>query len=107
MAQKRKRHLRYQQKKGKTVATGSGVDSEAVVDESVSSHQTDAPQKRTAEAKEFTKLPESETRFIRKELVYIALVALAVIVVYVGIFIVFRTTQLDEWLNSLIQLGSK
>lgn len=107
MAQKRKRHLRYRQKKSKSVTTGSRADSEAVADESVSKTENNAPRKRKAEAKEFTKLPERETRFIRKELVYIALVAFAVIIAYIGIFLVFRTTQLDEWLNSLIQLGAK
>lgn len=107
MAQKRKRHLRYQQKKGKAVAAGSQLDPEVTPDNSVTSRTTKASQKAQVTAKEFTKLSASETRFIRKELVYIAVVAAVVIVAYIGIFIVFRTTQVDEWLNSLIQLGSK
>lgn len=105
MAQKRKRHLRYQQKKGNVVATGSRAGSTEPKDKPVSGPEATTLNKRKVDTKDFTKLPEIETRFIRKELVFIALVALAVIIGYIGIFLVFRTTQLDEWLNSLIRLS--
>lgn len=66
-----------------------------------SSHKTSAAK---VEKQDFTKLPESETQFVRREIVYIGLIALVLLVFYLVIFLVFRFTAVDEWLSGLIQL---
>ena len=119
MPAKRKRHLRYQAKKSHANEQEAVLSSTNSAADGKKSHQklpfqagetarnksVERPTKRELES--YTKLPAEETKFIRRELIYIAIIAVVIIVLYIGILLLFRITQIDEWLNSLIKLNSR
>lgn len=106
---RKKQHLRYQAKKGRLQTTTSSDDASQSESDiapqkqgvSTSEVKKKSPQKAKAE---FTKLPESETRFVRKEIVYISFIALFLLILYTIIFLIFRFTGVDEWLSELVRL---
>ncbi len=105
---RKKQHLRYQAKKGRmhTVASADEVSTPAAASQ-VETEKRDSVDKKTItkeQKQEFTKLPESETQFVRREIIYIGFIALVLLAFYLVIFLVFRFTAVDEWLSGLIQL---
>lgn len=111
---RRKQHLKYQVKKGRINKTTEGTADDRRADGSAIgvAEKGLAPtvKKMTSKSsvektKEFTKLPETETKFIRKEIIYILSVAAFLGLVYVVIYFVFKNTGLDEWLSSFIRLN--
>ncbi len=105
---RKKQHLRYQAKKGRaqTAASTDEVSARVATPQSIADKKLNSDKKNTTKVdkQDFTKLPESETQFVRKEIVYIALIALILLVFYLVIFVTFRFTGVDEWLSGLIQL---
>lgn len=105
---RKKQHLRYQAKKGRihTAASADESTTPAAGSQIDTAEQNSSHKKRAVkvEKQDFTKLPESETQFVRREIVYIGLIALVLLVFYLVIFLVFRFTAVDEWLSGLIQL---
>ncbi len=114
MAIKRKRHLKYQAKKGRT--TVSLVEQEVTekgsqsiqVDTKGSQQIYDAKNtsKKLDEKQSITRLPQTEVAFVRRELVYLLFVAMVLLALYVVIWFVFRYTRVDEALYSFIRLKS-
>jgi flagellar biosynthesis/type III secretory pathway M-ring protein FliF/YscJ len=124
---RRKQHLKYQAKKGR-VGTDGQVSNEGKTspDNKVSAEITRTSTKITKnsnadvditavkavkeskrnELKEFTKLPESETKFVRKEIIYIISVVAFLCLLYGVIFLLFKNTGLDEWLSGFIRLNN-
>lgn len=118
MSAKRKRHLQFRAKKAQSMndASEKGRGSAKLVDRANSLSDTEPAAKQITEQRSdkqskkndamYTKLPKEETNFIRRELFYIGMIAVVIILLYIGIMLLFRFTQIDEWLNSLIKLGS-
>lgn len=116
MASKRKRHLQYQAKKGRLQ---SSPDSEAtettpenkLQDKHVVTKKTkndvNKSTKNLVETTEISRLPESETTYVKKELVYLLLVALLLAAIYLAIWLLFKYTGIDESLYSFIKLGGR
>lgn len=105
---RKKQHLRYQAKKGRmhTAASADEVSTPAAASQVDTAKENSSHKKNAAkvENQDFTKLPQSETQFVRREIVYIGLIALVLLVFYLVVFLVFRFTTVDEWLSGLIQL---
>lgn len=126
---RRKQHLKYQAKKGRISDDSKSRDDSKTSDDSkakddsknsaeitqtpieaVKNNQDDAnitaaKAPKQKELKEFTKLPESETKFVRKEIVYIISVVAFLCLLYGVIFLLFKNTGLDEWLSGFIRLN--
>lgn len=117
MASKRKRHLQYQAKKGRLqVAEDSTVEAiegnpsqeaSAVASDSITKKDVKKSTKKVGTPAVVSKLPDSETRYIKKELVYLLFIALLLATLYLVIWLIFKYTQIDESLYSLIKLGGK
>lgn len=107
---RKKQHLRYQAKKGR-LQKEVGTSLESVNDKIEKGPiQTDVVnttakvKKKKAHSTEFTKLPASETKFVRREIIYIGFIALILVIFYLAVFLIFRYTGFDEWLSSFIKL---
>lgn len=117
MASKRKRHLQYQAKKGRLlVAEDSKVEAveahpssaaSTVEGDSITRKDVKKSTKKVSTPAVISKLPDSETRYIKKELVYLLFIALLLAALYLVIWLIFKYTQIDESLYSLIKLGGK
>lgn len=105
---RKKQHLRYQAKKGRLqTAAQSEVTREETPKTASSSKASQEPDKLSKrQPQEFTKLPDSETQFVRKEIVYIGFITLVLAILYIIIFLLFRFTGVDEWLSGLIRLSN-
>lgn len=112
---RRKQHLKYQAKKGRiskvvedttnNQAADSGGAVDVIEDQLVRTSEKANGKTPIEKTKEFTKLPESETKFIRKEIIYILLVVAFLGLIYIVIYLIFRNTGLDEWLSGFISLN--
>lgn len=106
---RKKQHLRYQAKKGRLQSTlGESAESDRVGKKYVKTDMKNTLEKskKNSSRVEFTKLPASETQFVRREIFYIGFTSLVLAIVYIIIFFAFRYTGLDEWLSSFIRLGN-
>ncbi len=115
MAGKRKKHLRYQERK-------HGLASQSTQEVSVDSQAHSVPMKtskRTASSTQATKkdspvsrpelvsqLPAGEVAYVRRELRYIVLIAAVVAVLYTAIWFLLSRTTLEQRLFELLKIGS-
>lgn len=105
---RKKQHLRYRAKKTHSQTESAGEVKAIQRDKSRAVQQDKKKvvklEPQTIENQDFTRLPESETRFVRKEIIYIFFIALVLMLLYLAIFLIFRYTTADDWLNQLIGL---
>jgi hypothetical protein len=107
---RKKQHLRYQAKKGRSQSIKN--ESTKLKKSDVKSDNDVVNTSKNLKKKydksipaEVTKLSDTETKFIRKEIIYIGFISLVLVIFYIIIFLVFKYSSIDEWLSSFIQLG--
>lgn len=107
---RKKQHLRYQAKKGRSQSIKSESTklkkADVKSDNDVVNTSNNLKKKHDNSVfTEITKLSDTETKFIRKEIIYIGFISLVLVIFYVIIFLVFKYSSIDEWLSGFIQLG--
>lgn len=109
---RRKQHLKYQAKKGRIIKNEGNSSDDQKSNNGDNANKKLVTKPQTAKTKtlpdttiEYTKLDKAETKFIRKEIIYILFVVVFLLVVYVVIYLIFKNTGLDEWLSGFIRLN--
>ena len=108
---RRKQHLKYQAKKGRILKNeGNYLDEQQPNNDDTNKNLATKSQIAKTKAShdktiEYTKLDKTETKFIRKEIIYIIFVMVFLLVIYVVIYLIFKNTGLDEWLSGFIRLN--